>query len=180
MQDETTVGFLKEAMSCVVTEERNGVFELTLTYPITGALFDKLQIDRFVKAKPNDTADLQIFRIYEVTKPMNGVVTVNAEHVSYARSNFPVNEINITGTATQAINIAAAGKLRCVRRQFQNGEISYRQAADLCNMSVTSFYRYCNGNCEKLFNISLKIVSDSRLYGTLLKRSRILGFQRFS
>ena len=25
MQDETTVGFLKEAMSCVVTEERNGV-----------------------------------------------------------------------------------------------------------------------------------------------------------
>ena len=34
MQDETTVGFLKEAMSCVVTEERNGVFELSLTYPI--------------------------------------------------------------------------------------------------------------------------------------------------
>ena len=104
MQDETTVGFLKKAMSCVVTEERNGVFELTLTYPVTGALFDKLQIDRFVKAKPNDTADLQLFRIYEVTKPMNGVVTVNAEHVSYALSNFPVDEINITGTATQAIN----------------------------------------------------------------------------
>ena len=37
MQDDTTVGFLKEAMSCVVTEERNGVFELTLTYPVTGA-----------------------------------------------------------------------------------------------------------------------------------------------
>ena len=104
MQDEKTVGFLKESLSCVVTEERNGVFELSLTYPVTGALFDKLQIDRFVKAKPNDTADLQLFRIYEVTKPMNGVVTVNAEHVSYALSNFPVDEINITGTATQAIN----------------------------------------------------------------------------
>ena len=37
MQDETTVGFLKEAMSCVVTEERGGVFELSLTYPVTGA-----------------------------------------------------------------------------------------------------------------------------------------------
>ena len=32
MQDETTVGFLKEAMSCVVTEERNGVFELEKHY----------------------------------------------------------------------------------------------------------------------------------------------------
>ncbi|MBQ7546842.1 MAG: phage tail protein [Clostridia bacterium] len=104
MQNDTVVGFLADALSCVVTEERNGVFELTLTYPVTGALFDKLQIDRFVKAKSNDTADLQLFRIYEVTKPMNGVVTVNAEHVSYALSNFPVDEINITGTATQAIN----------------------------------------------------------------------------
>ncbi len=44
MQDETTVGFLKEVMSCAVTEERGGVVELTLTYPVTGALFDKLQI----------------------------------------------------------------------------------------------------------------------------------------
>ncbi|MBR6313297.1 MAG: phage tail protein, partial [Clostridia bacterium] len=104
MQNTTVLGFLADATSCVVTEERNGVFELTLTYPVTGTLFDKLQIDRFVKAKPNDTADLQLFRIYEVTKPMNGVVTVNAEHVSYALSNFPVEEINITGTATQAIN----------------------------------------------------------------------------
>ncbi len=76
MQDKTTVGFLKEAMSCVVTEERNGVFEMSPIYPVTGALFDKLQIDRFVKAKTNETADLQLFRIYEVTKPMNGVVTV--------------------------------------------------------------------------------------------------------
>ena len=33
-----------------------------------------------------------------------------------------------------------------VKRRFQDGEISYRQAADLCNMSVTSFYRYCNEN----------------------------------
>ncbi len=83
MQDETTVGFLKESLSCVVTEERNGVFELSLTYPVTGALFDKLQIDRFVKAKPNDTADLQLFRIYEVTKPMNGVVTVKKGRSRY-------------------------------------------------------------------------------------------------
>ena len=44
MQDETTVGFLKEAMSCAVTEERGGVVELTLTYHVTGALFDNLQI----------------------------------------------------------------------------------------------------------------------------------------
>ena len=104
MQNDTVVGFLADALSCVVTEERNGVFELSLTYPVTGGMFPELQIDRFVKAKPNDTADLQLFRIYEVSKPMNGVVTVNAEHVSYALAHFPVIEASITGTATQAIN----------------------------------------------------------------------------
>ena len=104
MQNDTVVGFLADALSCVVTEERNGVFELSLTYPVTGKMFPKIAIDRFIKAKPNDTADLQLFRIYEVSKPMNGVVTVNAEHVSYALSNFPVTEVHITGTATQAIN----------------------------------------------------------------------------
>ena len=55
MQNDTVVGFLADALSCVVTEERNGLFELPLTYPVTGALFDKLQLDRFVKAKPNDS-----------------------------------------------------------------------------------------------------------------------------
>ena len=104
MQNDTVVGFLADALSCVVTEERNGVFELSLTYPVTGGLFPKIEIDRFVKAKPNDTADLQIFRIYEVSKPMNGVVTVNAEHVSYALSSFPVSGISMSGTATQCIS----------------------------------------------------------------------------
>ena len=63
MQNETVVGFLPDALSCVVTEERNGVFELTLTYPVTGALFDKLQIDRFVKANPTtpQTCSFSVF-----------------------------------------------------------------------------------------------------------------------
>lgn len=103
MQNTTVLGFLADATSCVVTEERNGVFELTLTYPVTGTLFPELQIDRLVKAKPNDTADLQLFRIYEVSKPMNGIVTVNAEHVSYALSSYPVTNVNCTGTASQAV-----------------------------------------------------------------------------
>ena len=103
MQNTTVLGFLVDATSCVVTEERNGVFELTLTYPVTGTLFPELQIDRLVKAKSNDTADLQLFRIYEVSKPMNGIVAVNAEHVSYALSSYPVTNVNCTGTASQAV-----------------------------------------------------------------------------
>ena len=104
MQNDTVIGFLADALSCVVTEEPGGVFELSVTYPVTGKMFPEIAINRFVKAQPNDNSDLQLFRICEVSKPMNGVVTVNAEHVSYALAHFPVIEASITGTATQAIN----------------------------------------------------------------------------
>ena len=96
----TVKGFLSDALTCVVTEERNGIYELSLTYPVTGALFSELAVERFVKAKPNDTSDLQLFRIYEITKPLNGVVTVNGEHFSYALSRVhpaPLEHIPFNG-----------------------------------------------------------------------------------
>ncbi|MCR4615030.1 MAG: phage tail protein [Clostridiales bacterium] len=100
----TVKGFLADAMTCVVTEERNGIYEMSLTYPVTGALFSELAVDRFIKAKPNDKADLQLFRIYEITKPLNGIVTVNAEHISYMLSHYPVSNISVTGNAALVIN----------------------------------------------------------------------------
>jgi phage minor structural protein len=111
----TVRGFLSEALTCVVTEERNGIFEVEITYPVAGFLFSEIQVDRLIKAKPNDTDSIQLFRIYQISKPMNGIVTVSAEHISYALSQYPVSGINMTGiTATQAINAVlttAAGNL---------------------------------------------------------------------
>ena len=67
-KDETAfenngLGRLRDCISCVVTEERNGVYELSLTYPVTGPMFSELAVDRLIKAKPNDTSELQLFKI---------------------------------------------------------------------------------------------------------------------
>ena len=100
----TVKGFLADALTCVVAEERNGIYELTLTYPVTGQMFSELAVDRLIKAKPNDTSDLQLFKIYEITKPLNGIVTVNAEHISYMLSHYPVKGVSVTGNAALVIN----------------------------------------------------------------------------
>lgn len=105
---DSVVGFLVDATSCTVTEERNGIYEMELTYPVAGPLFGELMVDRCIQAKPNDTADLQLFRIYEISKPLNGIVTVNGEHVSYALAHYPVTDVSITGTATQAVSAILA------------------------------------------------------------------------
>ena len=81
------IGVLKDCTSCEVTEERNGAYECVFKYPITGSLYKELVLERLVKAKPNDTASDQAFRIYRITTPINGLVTVYAQHISYDLSN---------------------------------------------------------------------------------------------
>ena len=82
------IGALSECTLCEVTEERNGAFECTLKYLVTGRLFAELKSERLIKAKPNDTSEEQLFRIYRITTPINGIVTIYAQHISYDLSNI--------------------------------------------------------------------------------------------
>lgn len=82
------IGVLKDCTSCEVTEERNGAYECVLKYPITGALYKEICTERLVKAKPNDTSKDQVFRIYRISTPINGQITVYAQHLSYDLSNI--------------------------------------------------------------------------------------------
>ena len=90
------IGFLKDAISCTVTEERNGIFELEMTYPIGGQHAEDIEIDKIILAKPNDTLQNQMFRIYEVSKPLNGIFTIKAEHISYELSALPITRYTAT------------------------------------------------------------------------------------
>ncbi len=85
------IGVLSDAESCVITEERNGAFELSMVYPITGKRFSEIVMRRIIVAKSNPYSTPQPFRIYSITKPFNGRVTVNAEHISYDMSGYPVS-----------------------------------------------------------------------------------------
>ncbi len=92
------IGFLGDAIKCVVTEERNGVYELLMEYPIDGILFEELKENRIIFAKPSDNKNPQAFRIYKITEPMD-IVTVSAEHISYQLNYIPVAPITATSCA---------------------------------------------------------------------------------
>lgn len=101
---KTKIGWLAEAISCRCTEERNGIYELELQYPMLGTYAADLVIDRYIKAKPNSTGDNQLFHIRKVSKPINGMFTVSCDHVSYALSGYPVPTVSASGNAQVAIN----------------------------------------------------------------------------
>ena len=99
------LGALPDAASCTVTEERNGGYEVEMEYPLTGSHFSDIQKRRILYVKPNPYDNPQPFRIYSITKPINGIVTVHAAHLSYDTSGsivklFPAD----AGSASAAMS----------------------------------------------------------------------------
>lgn len=96
------IGRLSDAVSCVITEERNGIFELSMQYPMDGIHYGSLAEENLIFAQPRPGAANQAFRIYEISKPIDGVVTVNARHISYALNKTVVMPYT-SGSCTAAL-----------------------------------------------------------------------------
>lgn len=94
---------LRDCISCLVTEERNGIYELDFEYPVTGANYDLIQLGRIVAVTHDDTGDVQPFDIVSYTKPIDGIVTFHCTHISYRQSYItcitPKDSIGTIGDA---------------------------------------------------------------------------------
>ena len=89
--DTLGLGVLSGATQAKVKEDRNGEYELSFTYPMTGIHYEKLEVRRIVTAKHNPYEDEQPFRIYKISRPLNGMVKVNCHHISYDLSFIPIS-----------------------------------------------------------------------------------------
>lgn len=82
------LGVLSEISSPLVKRELNGEYEFSFTYPVTGRHFNELKPRAIVVTKPSVNENPQGFRIYKTTKPINGQITVNCQHISYDQSGI--------------------------------------------------------------------------------------------
>lgn len=78
------LGQLGDCLTCTVTEEVNGIYELELTYPMTGAYYEQLiNFGGVVACTHDHNGDIQLFDIYKYSAPIDGIVTFYGSHVSY-------------------------------------------------------------------------------------------------
>lgn len=100
------IGWLKDCTKCTVTEELNGIYECEFQYPIVGQFYSSIVQDRIIKAKPNETSSLQLFRVYRDTKPLNGIVKFYGQHISYDLNGNTVIPFTISSrtNATTVLN----------------------------------------------------------------------------
>lgn len=93
------LGRLRDAVSVVVTEERNGVYEMDIEYPVNGIHFDLIQCGRIIAVTHSEKHDVQPFDIVSYEKPINGLVKFHCVHVSYRQCALTVSGTNINSLA---------------------------------------------------------------------------------
>lgn len=79
---------LVDCTRCIVTEERNGIFECEFDYPVTGQQFSAINEGCIVVATHDDRQRGQPFDIYARSAPLDGIVTFYARHISYRLSSI--------------------------------------------------------------------------------------------
>lgn len=99
------VGRLADCVSCLVTEERNGIFECEFVYPATGRFYADLLAGGIIGVIHDDTHDIQPFDIYGYSQPIDGLVTFKARHISYRLNKIAVQPYTASSAATALAGI---------------------------------------------------------------------------
>lgn len=98
LSDKTNgLGRMADAISCKVEENRNGSYTLELEYPVKGIHYSDIALGNILKCTGSQYSGIQMFRISKITVPMNGKITVYANHISYDLNKTSVLPCSATG-----------------------------------------------------------------------------------
>lgn len=111
--DTNGIGVLVDAIECRVAEELNGIYELTLRYPLKGIHAESLTNRAVILAKPNPVAEPQPFRIYRRLPVSQGTITVRARHIAYDLMGHVVSPFSAAGAPAALAGLKANSVPEC-------------------------------------------------------------------
>lgn len=134
-----------ECINPLVTENLNGSFELEFDCAISEKYFSLLKVGGLLKCKANQQLNsMQMFRIYFISKPINGVANIRCQHVSYDLTGTVVKPFTATGASS-----AVSGMLTNVI-----GSTPFTMTTDITNtvsnftLDIPRSFRECLGGYE--------------------------------
>lgn len=108
------LGVLADAMSCKVTQELNGQYELELRYPVEGIHYGEVALRSILRATVGPDGKLQPFRVYRIVPGMSGTAAIYARHIAYDLGGYVVSPF----TAADAPSAVAAIKSHAMPTSF--------------------------------------------------------------
>ena len=107
------LGALSDAISCTVHEVLNGEYELEMEYPMDGIHYSEMTARCIIYAIPSPYRSPQPFRIYRQSRPLDGIVTFYARHISYDLSGVPVTPFSSSGVVDALASIEQSWAIPC-------------------------------------------------------------------
>lgn len=134
------IGVLPDAISCEVHEEKNGEYELTMTYVSTGTNADKIATDYIigVECPLRDSIGENYFRIYHIDRDLGGHMSISARQVAGDLSYFAV-----TRGGLSEISPISGGILT-----FAGSDITHAYTAWLRHATNARIYFSFSGDAE--------------------------------
>ena len=107
------LGGLADTIECIVHEQRNGCFDMTMVMPTNGQHFSDIQKGSFIKAMaaPVDARGAQLFEVVNIQRSMDGMTAeVYCQHIGYRLNRIPVMPYtaNTAWDAMQGLSTYAA------------------------------------------------------------------------
>lgn len=109
---KTKIAYLGNLVSCVVTEERNGIYELTAEMPNGVYPYTQIKAGMVIEAQASQVNGVQAFRIDEVNSGIDGNMTIHANHISYdllyhtVDPSLAISSTNVQGIMQTILNEA--------------------------------------------------------------------------
>lgn len=133
-----------QAIDPLVTEELNGIYELEFNFLQSDLHFKDLKVGGLLKCTVNEQNDEQIFRIYYVSKPINQVVNVKCQHISYDLNKIPVEPF----TATGAVNVKNGMVSHMMGSYPFTMETDITNVTSVFTLDIPRSFRECLGGYE--------------------------------
>lgn len=131
-------------ISCTIEEELNGIYEATLKVAQSDAHFSDLSVGGVLKMPVDETGDFQMFRIYFISKVIEGIAEIRCAHITYDLTKIPVGPFTATGAVS-----AKNGMLSNVI-----GTSEFTMSTDITNttstftLDIPRSFRECLGGYE--------------------------------
>lgn len=87
-----------DCIECKASEERNGLYELSMTITEDTLHASEIEMSSIIVAKPNQNGKKQAFRVYKITKADSGRFIVLAQHISYQLSYIPAMPFSVVAS----------------------------------------------------------------------------------
>ena len=131
-------------IEAIVSEELNGIYEASISVSATDKHFGDLSVGGILKMPVNEAGNEQLFRINAITKPMNGICTLECSHISYDLNKVAVKPFTATG--------AVAAKNGMLSNMI--GSYPFTMTTDMTNttskftLDIPRSFRECLGGYE--------------------------------